>query len=52
MKAIVVEKPGDESVLKIGEAPEPEAEAPQAETPSETPQVVSLDAFRRRSPKE
>jgi tumor protein p53-inducible protein 3 len=25
MKAIVVEKPGDESVLKIGEAPEPEA---------------------------
>jgi uncharacterized protein len=37
---------------ETAEAPEPEAEAPQAETPSETPQVVSLDAFRRRSPKE
>jgi len=27
-----------------------EAEAPQGEAPAETPQVVSLDAFRRRPP--
>jgi hypothetical protein len=36
------------------EAPEPEAEPPEpeaaAETPTEAPQVVSLDAFRRRTP--
>jgi hypothetical protein len=31
-------------------ADEPEPEAGEPETPSETPQVVSLDAFRRRTP--
>jgi len=39
------------------DAPEPEAEAPAADeppdpTPAEEPQVVSLDAFRRRSTKD
>jgi uncharacterized protein len=32
------------------EAPEPEAAEPEASAPSEPPQVVSLDAFRRRTP--
>ena len=39
--------------VPAGEAPpeEPEAESPpQLEQPGETPQVVSLDAFRRRTP--
>ena len=30
-------------------SPEPE---PEPEPPAETPQVVSLDAFRKRTPKE
>jgi hypothetical protein len=32
--------------------PAPIAEPPTEQAPSETPQVVSLDAFRRRTPKE
>jgi uncharacterized protein len=42
------------SAPEVSKAPEPEsgeAEQPEeAETPDETPQVVSLDAFRRRPP--
>jgi hypothetical protein len=36
------------SVAELAEAPEPASA--DAETPSEAPQVVSLDAFRRRPP--
>ena len=42
--------PGDEAANDEAEtAPEPEPEAP-VEVPAEAPQVVSLDAFRRRPP--
>ena len=38
------------AVPEIEEEPEPEPAAEAAEKPSEAPQVVSLDAFRRRTP--
>jgi hypothetical protein len=37
-------------VLAVDTAEEPEAEPPKLEKPADAPQVVSLDAFRRRPP--
>jgi hypothetical protein len=52
--AAAAEYTADEEIAEQ-EAPQPdagaEAETPDG-TPAEAPQVVSLDAFRRRSPKE
>ncbi len=43
------EVPADDFAEEAALAPEPAADAP-AEAPAEPPQVVSLDAFRRRPP--
>jgi hypothetical protein len=52
-EAVMPEAIADETVAApqpvAGSPVEGSADAP-AETPSETPQVVSLDAFRRRPP--
>jgi hypothetical protein len=37
-------------VPAVDTAEEPEAEPPKLEKPADAPQVVSLDAFRRRPP--
>ncbi len=42
--------PGDEPANDATEEPPAESEAAAPETPAEEPQVVSLDAFRRRPP--
>ena len=43
--------PGDEAANDESEAPPaPAAPEPPADGPAEKPQVVSLDAFRRRPP--
>jgi uncharacterized protein len=47
MPETATEKPGSLVAVPAGDTP---AETPKSETQDETPQVVSLDAFRRRTP--